>query len=854
MKVVKWKLASFFSTMTDNTVPAKPFAAVELTHTLMCGGTGRWISHEMNRLEKFNKQTFYGFLSTILVGVKKGSPRPGKEDVSKALDKTFTTLTSAVEPPKEAHITQSRLLEPEDIYAELSSLFEIDRPIIKKPTHRRTTVARTWPVEEESKEVGVKSLTSEEELYYKSGHNPPTLTFSGFPGEEILTQEIAVREIYRTVTEVIGKQKFTENFGPYMPSTSANYISSRSGLGSIGALMDQYSDLLTDLRTPGGPIESDEGAILKTIDTAVVEGKLRTQINPIFRSEPIPNKFIQVFDEEGRGFDEPVYSKEDGTTVIDEGWKPDLRQEDLKARFKTLWNRARLRAHEEENLAEMVGLPEALKVRVITKSQPARSFTLQTLQKMIHRKMRQHPTFKLIGEPVTEDLINNFLGPIRGHWETYISGDYEAATDNFYTIYSEACGKAIADCLQLPHDLTELLLDSLCRFKIEHKGEVKQQTRGQLMGSVTSFPVLCLINAALSRYAYERAYNRYYLLKDIPMLINGDDIVIRGITDIYKIWSECTAFVGLKESIGKTFVSRLFLQINSTLFYLEENKLIEAKFVNFGLLKGLKRSGSGESFTNTSSTREMPHMRFRDLLRQGPIELREELADIFISKQAHILKAMGLPFHLPTWLGGAGIFYPGVKRCTPSDLDLRIAGGILWEKRPEDQPLDIGATVATWQIRRIAERRSREPLIVGETCQGVEEYEAYIAYKSVGLLFDSNVRLADLFDMDAEERQEKRVNYAIRKNKTIYNPRRWANRMPKAISMESLEKRQIFRSCKPPRVHNGTIEELLNQVDLFDRLRWQQTVEYVLIPTDKGIAWGDYEEYYGTDDIDVIHV
>jgi len=795
IRVAKWKLAAFASWQLNNIVPAKPFDMTDLPHILMCGSTGRWLMSEVRRCD-VEKQ--FSLLATINIGVKKGSPRPTKEMVETALEKTFHALTDDNKHPTEVKPPMG--IDIDEIFEDWHSktpplvLPKEQEPRYVPTNTKRCTMRRKWKNEKER------------ELHAQY-HAPGAMSF-GMPWEELLTPQVVEREIYRTVSEVLGRIPLGEEIEPYFPSTSANYISSRSDLGSVGAILGEYSDVLDGLRTPGGPTEGKEHLELKSQGEVTIYGEAKLVYEDYqFESRPLPYKYVEVEGEEGRGFDAPVYTLDEGgkpTSVI-ESFQPDLEQRDLKSRFQILWHRLQAKAHAETNLATMVGLPEALKVRVITKSQPGRAFVLKTIQKIVHNKLRRHPTFQLIGTPVTSEILMKQVGPLQGVKEEYLSGDYEAATDNFYSLYSEICGKAIADCMELDYSMTRLLLESLTGFEIEYKEQIKKQTRGQLMGSVTSFPVLCLINAAMSRYAYERTYRMYVAMKDMPMLINGDDIGLRAVSEYYPIWESCTLFVGLKNSVGKTFRSRVMIQINSTFFFVlgEKNSfgiilngdLKEVKFINFGLLKGLKRSGIGESMRDTSSARELPHARFKDLIESTPESLRETVADLFMDNNMDTLKSMKIPFHLPTWLGGAGIYYPGLARCQPSDLDLRIAGGIFWSNDPDEQVLDIGTVVPSWQIRRIAERRIPTPVIVEERTDKVREYDAYVGYKSIGLLFDSNIRLDDLFDVNSGEKSERRRNHALRINSKRYNPQHWEKKMTRPLPEKLLMKPGKFKSC-----------------------------------------------------------
>jgi hypothetical protein len=59
------------------------------------------------------------------------------------------------------------------------------------------------------------------------------------------------------------------------------------------------------------------------------------------------------------------------------------------------------------------------------------------------------------------------------------------------------------------------------------------------------------------------AYKKRFSLSSCPMLINGDDFVARGSPELYRIWSWLISEVGWEESVGKSFFSHEFAQMNS---------------------------------------------------------------------------------------------------------------------------------------------------------------------------------------------------------------------------------------------------------------------------------------------------
>ena len=101
--------------------------------------------------------------------------------------------------------------------------------------------------------------------------------------------------------------------------------------------------------------------------------------------------------------------------------------------------------------------------------------------------------------------------------------------------------------------------------------------RGQMMGHILSFPLLCMINYSASSL-------------DLPsgrfMRINGDDVLFPANRREYRQWEINTKNVGLKKSIGKNYYSRDMAMINSEVYTWskEKKRLIRLQFPNVGLL------------------------------------------------------------------------------------------------------------------------------------------------------------------------------------------------------------------------------------------------------------------------------
>jgi hypothetical protein len=228
-------------------------------------------------------------------------------------------------------------------------------------------------------------------------------------------------------------------------------------------------------------------------------------------------------------------------------------------------------------LARVVGIPEPLKIRTITAGPELAYYWAQYIQKNLHSQLRQHPTFRLIGKTLDRvDIHQTFKKfPLPGQF--WVSGDYKAATNLISSQLTEVAARTYCEMIGLDEALTGLVVNCLVNHElhvtgVDGKDRVGEQKNGQLMGSPLSFPFLCLINAALTRYSLElRDGCRVLLtLRDLELLINGDDVAFVTDKEGYEIWKLVTGLGGLVASIGKNFTSREFIVINSQMFRVHE--------------------------------------------------------------------------------------------------------------------------------------------------------------------------------------------------------------------------------------------------------------------------------------------
>jgi len=327
----------------------------------------------------------------------------------------------------------------------------------------------------------------------------------------IAQKDYLKEEIRRTVKELANGRKYTieDQMKAFFPSTNANYNNSRSNAGTMGEIFS-----IQGLR---------EGLMSK---------------------EPII-----------------LWGQEKASSSIF------VDTSGLQWRWDQIMHRMETLAEREPPIAVPLGLAEALKVRVISKGPPMLYAILKPLQKFLWKMVKECKAAKLIGETISEEYLCEMLGKCR-EGEEYVSIDYSDATNEMFAWVSEEVADSLQLELGLSEKTTKFLKQSLTGHIIENPvtGEWAFQKEAQLMGSITSFPILCIVCLTIMRWSIEVDRQRTYSLDRMPAVDNGDDGVMRGSKRLHDIWVPIAATAGLSPSIGKVYCSNRFLNMNSTLF------------------------------------------------------------------------------------------------------------------------------------------------------------------------------------------------------------------------------------------------------------------------------------------------
>jgi hypothetical protein len=263
-----------------------------------------------------------------------------------------------------------------------------------------------------------------------------------------------------------------------------------------------------------------------------------------------------------------------------------------------------------------------------------------------------------------------------------------------------------------------------------------------LMGSVTSFPILCIINATLCRYAMELSDGEIRSLDDARLMINGDDCLFRINSFGKTIWENLGAYIGLEPSVGKVYYSKEYMNINSTSFFIGQEHQISCKdlrsadpdakfersglftivpYINLGLLNGLTRSGTLEVKPQSDPFQKSVGAKAHKLVSGHSNERQVKIMKKFINHNWDKLNEVYVPWFMPEWIGGLGLPWVGpnvggkditdideykanlVYEFGPSELDLLKAHNILlnWRHR---SPQSIPAS-SEWKIHEYAMSR-----------------------------------------------------------------------------------------------------------------------------------------------------
>lgn len=288
---------------------------------------------------------------------------------------------------------------------------------------------------------------------------------------------------------------------------------------------------------------------------------------------------------------------------------------------------------------------EPLKVRVLTKGETVPQYIAKPLQNYMWKALKKLEPFSLIGETISPSHLNNMSEKMYKMKELYeehvsvsfrdnrlvlnlkddvilVSGDYSAATDGLNPWLSQKTLQLIVDVLHVPTWYAENALHILGNHQFDYGPDTEQvcQRKGQLMGSVLSFPLLCIMNmigymllfnvdqmkelrpSSLWQFNEpEKALNFCELdhktckkiVNKLSVLINGDDILFACKGEQYQKWKKVILpHIGFTLSLGKNLSSRDFCTINSRMFTRTRRETREERYK-----EKIKMNKKGKTYT-----------------------------------------------------------------------------------------------------------------------------------------------------------------------------------------------------------------------------------------------------------------
>jgi len=227
-----------------------------------------------------------------------------------------------------------------------------------------------------------------------------------------------------------------------------------------------------------------------------------------------------------------------------------------------------------DRAAKMIVVQSAGKPRALTKFSPD-TLCLRPLHKAVYDKISREKWLNR-GDVTTDKLREAGFRRVEGEYLT--SGDYKSATDNLSLEVAEVILEAIlSTAVSVPQSVKKAAMDILRPnlFSLEH-GIDFTPTRGQMMGSYLSFPLLCLQNYIAFAYAGGEGK---------ACLINGDDILFQSTPEFSREWMDTVKHLGLEVEETKTSVSDSYGTLNSTLIERKHGRYVVRQTLRFGMLR-----------------------------------------------------------------------------------------------------------------------------------------------------------------------------------------------------------------------------------------------------------------------------
>jgi hypothetical protein len=332
---------------------------------------------------------------------------------------------------------------------------------------------------------------------------------------------------------------------------------------------------------------------------------------------------------------------------------------------------------------------EPLKIRIISKGNAVPYYLAKPFQKALHGIMRKMPVFRLIGQPLCPTMLVDIADAALSR-ELWCSIDYKSSTDGLSAKLSRLLMEAVTDGFQ--PEFQEVIQKTLRPHRCEYplcrdKGGKKLdeiepvvQQNGQLMGSITSFPILCLANLGLYVLT-QRRLGREETLDELmaSVLVNGDDMLYPGNLLSYNTQESIGKEIGLEFSVGKSYTHPRYANINSVSFDFDLRKFrsstdtspmkpgigrssqpYQVTFLNGGLFFGQGKVMGKVGIPGESANTRILSSTINELLSGALPGRQVDILKQFISlhKRTLLHECRGRNLFVPVSLGGMGQLAP----------------------------------------------------------------------------------------------------------------------------------------------------------------------------------------------------
>nr|UUW21012.1 MAG: putative RNA-dependent RNA polymerase [Sanya botourmia-like virus 5] len=219
----------------------------------------------------------------------------------------------------------------------------------------------------------------------------------------------------------------------------------------------------------------------------------------------------------------------------------------------------------DATLCRLGGAKQKGKLRVVTMQTSIMKDVLRPVHESAYNRLSKRPW--LVRGDVTKAHFESLRPGLRPGFD-FISGDYEASTDNLNKDAVLTVVETLAE--DLPPREAELFVRSFRDCAVVEGKSVYPVVRGSMMGNLGSFVVLCILN----RICFERALNLCGYPKDHPSLFNGDDVLFPGESGLYYSWLHCTKEVGFVINRSKTMRSAEYGDLNSQTYKYSKSRMV----------------------------------------------------------------------------------------------------------------------------------------------------------------------------------------------------------------------------------------------------------------------------------------